>query len=92
MLLELYEEARIQEQKDTPTIAVLEEAIPPEVKSKPQRSIIAAVSFFGSLLLAVLLALFADYLDNMRRLSTSDYELLKRTRDELGGKTRHSDS
>jgi len=92
LLLELYEEARIKEQKDTPTIAVLEEAIPPEIKAKPQRSIIAAVSFFGSLILAILIALFADYLENIRRLSPSDFELLKRTRDELTGKTGYSDS
>ncbi|MEE9442249.1 MAG: Wzz/FepE/Etk N-terminal domain-containing protein [candidate division Zixibacteria bacterium] len=87
LLTELYEDARIKEQKDTPTISVLEEAYPPELKYKPKRSIIVAVTFCTSLMLAVFLSLFADYLENLRRLSPTDYELLNQARKEISGKS-----
>jgi uncharacterized protein involved in exopolysaccharide biosynthesis len=35
-----YEEARIQEMRDTPTITLLDEARPPELNSRPKRAII----------------------------------------------------
>lgn len=92
MLTELHEEARIKEQKDTPTISVLETAYPPEIKHKPKRSIIVLAVFFGSLVLAVLISLFADYLENLRRISPSDFELMDQARKKFTGKTGYSDS
>lgn len=91
LLTELYEDARIKEQKDTPTISVLEEAYPPELKYKPKRSIIVVVTFCASLMLAVFLAIFADYLENLRRLSPADYDLLEQARKEILNKPRISD-
>ncbi|MFH1699543.1 MAG: Wzz/FepE/Etk N-terminal domain-containing protein [Candidatus Zixiibacteriota bacterium] len=91
LLTELYEDARIKEQKDTPTISILEEAYPPELKYKPKRSIIVAVTFCASLMLAIFLSLFADYLENLRRLSPTDYELLNQARKEISGKSEISD-
>lgn len=45
-LVPLYEQARIEEQKDVPVLLVLDTAIPPEKKSKPQRSLIVLLSTF----------------------------------------------
>ena len=46
------EQARIQELQDTPTVTVLDAAIPPERKSRPKRSLIALIAgmltFLGS--------------------------------------------
>ena len=92
MLTELYEEARIKEQKDTPTISVLETAYPPEIKYKPNRSIIVLATFFASFILAVFISLFADYLENLRRTSPSDFELIDQARKKFTGKTGYSDS
>lgn len=92
MLTELYEEARIKEQKDTPTISVLETAYPPEIKYRPKRSIIVLATFFASIILAVFISLFADYLENLRRTSPSDYELIDQARKKFTGKTGYSDS
>lgn len=39
-LLPLYEQAKIDEQKDTPVVLELDKAVPPERKSKPRRSLI----------------------------------------------------
>jgi len=92
MLTSMYEEARIKEQKDTPTISILEYAYPPEIRYKPQRSMLVAMTFFGSLCLAIFIALFADYLERLRRYSPADYELLNEARKEITGKTGFSDS
>lgn len=86
LLTELYEEARIKEQKDTPTIAVLEKAYPPDLKYKPRRSLIVAAALFGSLCLAIFMALFADYLENLKRTSPTDFTVMRQARDELTNK------
>jgi len=86
LLTGLYEEARIKEQKDTPTISILETAYPPEIKYKPRRTMIVIVTFAASFVLALFLALFGDYLAEMRRSSPADFELLNRARDEFSGK------
>jgi tyrosine-protein kinase Etk/Wzc len=44
VLSEQYEEAKIQEMKDTPTLQVLDWAHPPLVRLKPKRKLIVAVS------------------------------------------------
>lgn len=92
LLTELYEEARIKEQKDTPTISTLETAYPPEIKHKPKRSIIVAATFVAALILSIFIALFADYLENLRRTSPSDFELMNQARQRFTGKTGYSDS
>lgn len=47
-LLPVYEQAKIDEQKDVPVLLVLDKAVPPQRKAKPQRTlIIALISFLG---------------------------------------------
>lgn len=86
LLASMYEEARIKEQKDTPTISVLEKAYPPEIRYKPKRMLIVVLTFAGSLILSIFISLFADYLENLRRLSPADFELMNQIRDEITGK------
>jgi uncharacterized protein involved in exopolysaccharide biosynthesis len=52
-LLPIYEQAKIDEQKDIPVVLVLDKAIPAEKKTYPKRMIIVLISFFLSFLLAV---------------------------------------
>jgi uncharacterized protein involved in exopolysaccharide biosynthesis len=47
-----YEDARIQEMRDTPTLTVLDRARPPELKWRPKRAVIVLVSTLAGLLLA----------------------------------------
>ncbi len=42
-LLPLYEQAKIDEQKDTPVVLVLDKAVPPERKARPKRSLIVLI-------------------------------------------------
>lgn len=48
-----YEEMRVQEARDTPTLTVLDKARVPEVRSRPRRAIIVLASTFAAILLAM---------------------------------------
>lgn len=74
MLLERLEQAKISEKQDTPVISVLDRAKVPELKSRPQRTLIVAASFGFSALLAIVLAAFFEYLDRLSRLRPEDYQ------------------
>jgi len=52
LLTSQYEDARVQEMRDTPTITVLDRARPPELKSRPKRAIIVLASTMVALLLS----------------------------------------
>lgn len=54
-LVPLYEQAKIDEQKDIPVVLVLDKAVPAEKKIKPQRSLIVFLSSSIALVLLVLL-------------------------------------
>lgn len=57
-LVEQYEQARIQEARDTPTIQVLDWAKDPEKKYRPHRTLMVIVSFVLSSVLSVVGILF----------------------------------
>lgn len=56
LLVQQYEMARIQEAKDTPTMDVLDFAIPPTEKSKPRRTLIVIITTLAAAVLAPMLA------------------------------------
>jgi uncharacterized protein involved in exopolysaccharide biosynthesis len=56
-LVQQYEQAKLQEAKDTPTVQVLDSAIPPIKRDKPQRKLTVLIG--GSL--AIFLSLFAVF-------------------------------
>lgn len=58
LLVPLYEQARIEEQKNIPVVLVLDEAVPPERKARPNRSLIVVSACVSSLIVSVGLALF----------------------------------
>ncbi len=73
MLLEQLEQAKLQEKQDTPVISVLDRASVPELKSRPQRTLIVAGAFGISLLLAILLAALFEHLDRLSRRNPEDF-------------------
>jgi tyrosine-protein kinase Etk/Wzc len=73
MLLERFEQAKLQEKQDISVISVLDRAKVPELRSGPQRTVIVASSFGLSLILAVLLAVFFEYLDRLAISRPEDY-------------------
>lgn len=66
LLTEQYEQAKIMEVRDTPTVQILDPAKPPYKKSFPKRSRIVIVAFFFSIFAGVGLSFFMEYLDRMQ--------------------------
>jgi hypothetical protein len=52
-LLPIYEQAKIEEQKEIPVVLVLDTAVPAQKKSSPKRSLIVFAAFFISLFFSV---------------------------------------
>jgi len=62
-----YEIARVDEARDATIIQVLDKAVPPEVRSKPKRSLMVALATFCGFFLAILAAFFMEFLENASR-------------------------
>lgn len=75
MLYELlgkqYEVARLDEAKDIPMIQVLDKAVEPERKFKPQRAVISILSAFFGLFIALI---YVFFLEKMRAPKTTEQE------------------
>ncbi len=69
LLTQQYEQAKIMEVKDTPTVEILDKASPPEKKSYPKRSGIVLFCAVMSLLTSIILAFFFEYLEQMKKVS-----------------------
>ncbi len=73
ILLEQLEHMKLQQQENTPSLSILDKAVPPEEKSKPKRTLIVVGAFGLSLLVAVFLAALLEYLRRMEQTTPEDY-------------------
>ena len=73
VLLQQREQAKMKEFEKMPTISVLDRAQIPELKSRPQRSLIVLGTFALSLFFAVLLASLLEFLVKLKEKSPDDY-------------------
>lgn len=64
-LIPLYEQARVDEQKDIPVVLVLDKAVPPEKKSKPQRIVIVAVCSVAALIFSLMLVFIRERIHSL---------------------------
>ena len=61
-LIPLYEQAKVDEQKDVPVLLVLDTAVPAELKTKPQRALIVLVITFLAFALTLAIVLPVEQL------------------------------
>ena len=73
ILLEQLEQAKLAENEDLPTVSILDYATPPEVRSRPQRSLIVLSAFILSLIVSILLAAILEYFSRLREQNPEDY-------------------
>lgn len=66
LLNQQYYQAKIQEARDTPTVQVLDEAVPPEMRSRPKRKLMVIIASFLALLFSVFWAYAEDFYKNLR--------------------------
>lgn len=67
----LYEQAKVEENRQTPSVLVLDKAFPAEKKSKPKISIYMLLSFFISLALAILMVFLYAWLQRLYSLDSN---------------------
>ncbi|MHB8481637.1 MAG: GumC family protein [Nitrospiria bacterium] len=67
LLVSQYEQAKIQEARDTPTVQVLDRGIPPERKIKPSIRANLMLAFTASGLFSIFLAFFLEYFKSLRK-------------------------
>jgi len=61
-ILPLYEQAKIEEQRDVPVVQVLDRAVPPEKKARPFRTLIVVSVFASAFLFLTLLVLIIEFI------------------------------
>jgi len=66
LLTSQYEQAKLAEARDTPTVQVLDPAIPAEKKSKPHIGLNMVISGVLALFVGIFLAFFLEYLGGIR--------------------------
>ncbi len=84
ILLPLFEQAKIEEQRDTPTLLVLDQGVPAVKPSKPRRLLTTFFATFASFFVAVFLVFIFDYYRRTRdEIERSDDVKLQFIRSEL---------
>ncbi len=66
LLTQQYEQARIREMENTPTLQILQKATPPVLKSRPKRVIVILVSVLFALIVSLFIVLLQAYFQRMR--------------------------
>lgn len=66
VLTQQYEQAKIMELKDTPTVQILDKASPPEKKSIPRRGRIVVLASLCSLIFAVSFSFFLEWFEHLK--------------------------
>jgi len=72
----IYEQAKIEEQKNIPVVVVVDKAIPPEKKSSPKRTLIVIASILLSLFISIIYILIKNSFDEIKK-DQSRYDKIK---------------
>jgi tyrosine-protein kinase Etk/Wzc len=81
LLTQQYEQYKIQETKDTPTIQVLDKAVPPERRARPRRALLVALSGVLSIFASVAFVFGLEY---FRRSKERNPEAVEKLESLLG--------
>ena len=77
LLTQQYEQYKIEETKDTPTVQILDKASPPEKKAKPKRAMMVLIAGVSGLLLSVIFSFGLEYIDKTKKKQPEDFKRLE---------------
>ncbi|KPL16983.1 MAG: hypothetical protein AMJ92_12275 [candidate division Zixibacteria bacterium SM23_81] len=89
LLTQQYEQAKIEEAKDTPTVQILDVALPPIRKSKPNRKMFVIFLGFLSLFLSMVCAFSVEYFQRLRVTQAEEYDRVSGLFHILKGDIKH---
>jgi len=75
----LFEQAKVEERRQTPSVLVLDKAGPAERKSKPKISLFCLLGFTCSLLISLFIVYFLEFIDRMKRVFPAETNRFKVT-------------
>jgi hypothetical protein len=75
----MYEQAKVEEVRNTPSVLVLDHAGPPERKAKPKGTIYFVISLLGSLLLGLAIIFTLEGIKKMKQISPDNYEYMRKS-------------
>ncbi|UCE06587.1 MAG: hypothetical protein JSW07_00660 [bacterium] len=81
LLNQQFYHAKIQEARDTPTIQVLDEAVPPELRTRPKRKLLILISSFLALMFSIFWAFIIEYINHLKTESTNYHKTKEITED-----------
>ncbi|MFQ5823055.1 MAG: GumC family protein [bacterium] len=76
LLNQQYYSTKIQEARDTPTVQILDEAVPPEIRTSPKRKLLVLVGSFLTFCFSVFLAFVLEYGERIRQ-REEEYKKIK---------------
>jgi len=77
LLTQQYEQYKIEETKDTPTVQVLDKASPPETKYKPKRATMVLMAGIAGLFLSIIFSFSLEYIERTKRKQPEDYRKIE---------------
>ncbi len=76
-MLPQYEQAKIQEAKDSPTVQVLDPAVLPIRRSKPKRALLTLLAGFVSIAFSLILAFSIEHIRSLQTRNDANHEKLQ---------------
>jgi uncharacterized protein involved in exopolysaccharide biosynthesis len=77
VIVPLWEQAKFEEKRDTPTLLVLDQAVAPERHVWPRKSIITLIFAALAFIISVAVVFLAEYLANLKQENHAEYEKLQ---------------
>ena len=75
----LYEQAKVEEARNTPSVLILDKAGPADRKAKPKASIYAVISFVISVIVGYFIVFIFVLFNKMKEQNVENYEYIKRS-------------
>lgn len=82
LLNQQYYSAKIQEARDTPTVQILDEAVPPEKRTSPKRKLLVLVTTFLTFCFSVFWAFVLEYSERVKQ-REEEYQKVRHIVEEL---------
>ncbi|MGA3288391.1 MAG: hypothetical protein ABSD46_13330 [Bacteroidota bacterium] len=79
LITPLYEQAKVEENRQTPSVLILDKAFPAERKSKPRVSVYMLLSFFISMAMAILMVFIYVWIQRLYALDSDRFNTIINT-------------
>ena len=73
----MYEQAKVEEVRNTPSVLVLDQAGPPELKAKPKGSLYLLISFLSSSFIGLIIVFSLEGINKIKHIDPDKYNYIK---------------